>query len=109
MKLATEIKVRNVKVGDIIEDTTTETYYNIFFGGGGETRTVTETQRYYVQGKIQSPNNIHASMIQLVPVRKDGSIRLHKNTLTKTVKGPTYARHWMKSKTVTLISRKEVN
>jgi len=109
MKTVTEIKVRNIKVGDIIEETTTETYYNIFFGGGGETRTVTETHRYYVQGKIQSPNNMHASMIQLARIRKDGSINLHRNTLTKNSKGATYARHWMKSKTVTLISRKEVN
>tara|TARA_R110000868_G_scaffold233628_1_gene487354 strand:+ start:15898 stop:16230 length:333 start_codon:yes stop_codon:yes gene_type:complete len=109
IKQRTEIKVRNIKVGDIIEETREETYYNIFFGGGGETRTVSETTRYYVQGKIQSPNNMHASMIQLVPVRQDGSIRLHRNTLTKNSKGPTYAKHWMKSKTVTLISRKEVN
>jgi hypothetical protein len=118
MKTVTEIKVRNVKVGDIIQETTEETYYIL---GTGKSVTQTETKRWYVQGKCQSPSNMHRSWVQVCSVKADGSYKLRTNRDGMIAKMPrssaeastgciTYgARNWLKSKTVTLISRKEGN
>jgi len=105
-----QIKVRNVKVGDIIEDTRDETYYGLSFNGSPVTvRKVTETTRYYVQGKIQDPHNRHRSLIQLRRIRKNGEIDLAKTTLNTKHKIAHGSRSWLKSMTVTLISRKAGN
>ena len=107
---ATQIKVRNVKVGDIIEDTQVETHVSLSFGASPLTsRKVTVTKRYYVQGKIQDPNNAQRSLIQTIPVSKNGEIDLAKTTLNTKHKIAHGSRSWLKSMTVTLISRKQVN
>lgn len=116
IKQRTEIKVRNIKVGDIIEETREETYYIM---GTGNIVTQSETTRYYVQGKCQSPENMHRSWVQLCRVKADGTYKLRterNGTITKMPRKPTIgiqltygAQSWLKSKTVTLISRKEVN
>lgn len=107
-------KVRNVKVGDIISVSSVETCYII---GEGRSHTWTETNRYYVQNKCQSPENMHRSWLQLCRIKTDGTYKLRKlsgGAINKMPRKPEQhdspilygAQSWLKSAPVIIISRK---